>query len=293
MVPHDVAVRQRQTLGMDDQTIAISHGCWSAGLGHHDGRLSVRWLRRDGADLLAPEGCPLIGPWFGRLRGHGYDHDGLVVDLDPADPHLDHDEVGRPLHGLRTDRSDWTIGAAGPARAIASTTAWTGPTFPFSHRIVVTATLSDAGLEVATTLLVHEDARIAVPVGFAWHPYLVVGDDAPETWRISLPFLDQVVLEDLLPTGTTVPTAPEVEALRARDDCFVAQVGQSATITGATSRTTIDLVEGFGWAMVWSPQAGGFLCIEPMAGPLLALDGDPDTIEIPPGHQLDTMFRIH
>lgn len=276
---------------MDVEPLSICHGSWSAGLGHHDGRLSVRWLRRGDVDLLGPEGCPLIGPWFGRLRDHRIAFDGVTVDLDPGDPRIDHDDLGRPLHGLRTGPDDWHLFSPDPSRALASSTGLSGPAFPFPHEISVEVALTTAGLEVTTTLT--PTGSRAVPVAFGWHPYLVAGGADPERWSVHLPFDRQVVLADLLATSQTASADLVEDIVRPRDDCFFAREGDTARIEGPTSATAIELTSGYGWAMVWSPERSDFICIEPMAGPLLALEEPSEAIVVSPGENFRCTFRIH
>jgi len=275
---------------MADGPISISHGPWSAGLGHHDGRLSVRWLRRGDIDLLGPEGCPLIGPWFGRLRDHTIAFHDVTVDLDPDDPLVDHDDLDRPLHGLRTGPEDWHLTSPDPSRAVASTTGLSGPAFPFPHEIVAEACVSDAGLEVITTLT--PTGPRPVPVAFGWHPYLVADGADPDRWSVRLPFVRQVVLADLLATSQTATVEPAEDVVRPRDDCFLAKSGDTARIVGPTAATEIELASGYGWAMVWSPEGADFVCVEPMAGPLLALEEPSDAIVVSPGGSFQCTFRI-
>jgi aldose 1-epimerase len=275
---------------MADGPLSISHGPWSAGLGHHDGRLSVRWLRRGGVDLLSPEGCPLVGPWFGRLRDHRIAFHGVVADLDPDDPRIEHDDLGRPLHGLRTRPEDWHLSSPDPSRALASTTGLSGPAFPFPHEIVVEASVSEAGLEVTTAL--SPTGSLPVPVAFGWHPYLVAGGGDPGRWTVRLPFDRQVVLADLLPTSQTATVELAEDVVRPRDDCYLARPGDSAMIVGSTGSTEIELASGYGWAMVWSPEGADFVCVEPMAGPLLALEESSGATVVAPGGSFRCTFRI-
>ena len=275
---------------METMSIEIAHEGWSAGVGHVDGRLSIPWLRHLGIDRLGPEGCPLVAPWFGRLDRHGYEVLGRSVTLDERDPRLDHDAEGRPLHGLRTFESDWVIERSDAATITATTTALAGPAFPFPHELRVTVHLSRDGLTLTTVL--KAGMQGPVPGGFGWHPYLVAGDDPVDRWTVDLPFVEQVVLDRLLPDGTTVAVDLVPTRMRSRDDCFVARPGAVAEVVGPSTTTTLTLVEGFGWAMVWSPNDAAFVCVEPMAGPLLALCDHSSGPVVPAGRRHSATFTL-
>ena len=275
---------------METTSIEIAHEGWSAGVSHVDGRLSIPWLRHLGIDRLGPEGCPLVAPWFGRLDRHGYEVLGRTVTLEDQDPRLDHDAEGRPLHGLRTLASDWVIERAGATTVTATTAALASPAFPFPHEMRITVQLSGAGLTLTTVLEAGREGP--VPVGFGWHPYLVAGDDPVELWDVDLPFVEQAILHDLLPTASTRRVVPTATRVGPRDDCFLVEPGATARVVGPTTTTSIDLTEGYRWAMVWSPGNAGFICVEPMAGPLLALRDDSGGPVVPPGGRHSATFTL-
>lgn len=267
----------------------LATGPWSAVLAHRGGRLSITSLQRDGADLLAPDGCPLIAPWFGRLPSHRISCLGRQAELDPADPELDHDEDGRPLHGQRSPEGAWRIERRSGRSAEASTDALSGSRFPFPHRLTAEVALGPLGLEVTTRLEAGPEGP--VPAAFAWHPYLVA-DGSPSSWRLELPFREQLELVDLLPTGASTMRGPSSEPIAPRDDCFAAEAGDVASLVGEASRTSLSFGPGYGWAMVWSPPNAGFACVEPMAGPLLSVASDDPAVVVPAGGELVASFAI-
>ena len=141
-----------------------------------------------------------------------------------------------------------------------------------------------------TTLRAGPDRE--VPVGFGWHPYLVAGSDPVDTWCIELPFEEQVVLQDRLPIGASIEVAPAFDVVRERDDCFVARSGQTCDVRSPTTTTSISFDQGFGWAMVWSPEGAPFICIEPIAGPLLSLRDGSAAPVIPAGGRFSAGFTL-
>lgn len=251
--------------------VISGHG-YEAEIAEVDGLVSLIALRHLGTELLASPGAPLITPWLGRLSSqrHVVDGEALVIG-DEKDrvfserrPTLD--ERGRPLHGLSGGEGWWRLESS-DAQAVAVATFDPHPAFPFAHRIEATFTLDAVGLHVDTAL--HATGDVDVPVAFGWHPYLAAPADLAVPVEVYLPFTTACLLTDLLPSGVE----QDVEAGWLRDpvmdEHWRVVSGMRAAVRSAVGEISMEFTRGFGWAMTWVPAAdAGFVCIEPMAGPL-------------------------
>ena len=76
--------------------------------------------------------------------------------------------------------------------------------FPFRHDLRYEASLQGGRLEIAVT--VHACGQDTVPVAFGFHPYLSLPGTPRERWRVELPAMRTLVLDD-----HQIPTAPGKE----------------------------------------------------------------------------------
>ncbi len=250
---------------------AAAHG-YEAEIGEVDGRLCVLALTHHGVDLLGVQGAPLMTPWLGRLSGRrqrvgGHD---LTIDVagvgDPSQRHVEFDPLGRALHGLCGGAGAWRMEQTG-AEVHAEAQFAPHPAFPFAHRMVVKLALREDGLLVDT--VVHAEGDVGVPVAFGWHPYLAAPLTTTEQVEVFLPFTTSCLLDDLLPTGEERGVSPRWVADPVMDHHWRVEPDMVAVVRSAVGDTVVRFGDGFGWAMTWVPRSGaGFVCIEPMAGPL-------------------------
>jgi galactose mutarotase-like enzyme len=242
-------------------------------------RPTVTSLTRDGIELLAPEGCPFISPWFGRLPTTTYDWSGKSVDLVGLESV--HISSGMPLHGVTG--LEWVVSSLTSATATLHTSDLTTPGFPFPHRFVLHARLSPSGLHLTASLENHGPTEI--PAAFAWHPYFP-GD----TVQAFGAFGEEWVLENGIPTGevrhhdrAVVPRTP-VDALWA--------VSQNAefTVTAPGRDLHLVLIKGFNFVVSWVPDDSSRFCLEPLVAtpsPFIA-----PSVLIAPSAHYDTEFVI-
>lgn len=232
------------------------------------GTLSCRSLLREGVELLAGPGAPLVLPWMGRLSSGVFEVAGERVDLTGAAA-LTLDDGGRPLHGLPVAPRRWAVQPTGASVLVAGVEPDFGTAFPVPQRVRVEARVSDHGLTVRTALEATGPGE--VPVALGWHPYLRAPGATASAGGVALfvPFTVACELDDLLPTGVERAVAPGWVRDPVLDHHWRASPGDEAVVRSGDLEVRLRFGGGYGWAMTWCPAAdAGFVCVEPMAGPL-------------------------
>jgi aldose 1-epimerase len=281
-------------------------------------------LRHRGEELLArvddleeaaargsTGGIPLLHPWANRLAGPEYATAGRPVRLDTGSPLLHLDAGGLPIHGVPWSRLAWEVTDLGD-RAIEAALDFSAPelldVFPFPHRLEKQVTLDGAGLAIRTTLIAS--AGSAVPVSFGYHPYLTLPGAPRSEWRVELPAMVRLLLDEHgIPTGEQERFPGLAGPLdRDYDDGFAcaadsrAQRGHvqasdprtcpSFALEGAGRRIDVTFLEGYPYAQVFAPPGAGFVCIEPMTAPTNALRSGAGLRIVEPGGSFTAAFRI-
>ncbi len=255
---------------------------------------------RHGLDSYAQRGAtmgiPLLYPWANRLAGFGYEVAGHHVELPEASPLLARDPAGLPIHGVLPDKLRWQLSATTTA-AIAATLRWEAPEllelFPFPHLLEYAASVDDRALTIAVT--VHAGAASPVPVSFGFHPYLALPPAARARAEVDLPVTERLLLDArMIPTGERAPFAAGRRPLGSRDwdEAFAGlEPPASAAVLDGEERTEVELLEGYRYLQLYSPQDAGFVCIEPMTAPANAL-GRGQAPLLDPGESLRASFRV-
>src|SRR5262249_19059529 len=184
------------------------HGMLGASLRHR----GVEMLRRiedlDGAAAKgSTAGIPLLHPWANRLAETRYHAAGREVNLDPSSPLLHLDAHGLPMHGVPWSQLVWEVTASAPDR-LAAQLEWNRSdllaVFPFRHRLELTVMLRPDGLTLETTLAAGADG--GVPISFGCHPYFGIGNLPRAQWRLALPAMRRLRLDERgIPTGEEEP----------------------------------------------------------------------------------------
>jgi galactose mutarotase-like enzyme len=237
-------------------------------------------------------GIPLLYPWANRLSATTYDADGTTVTLAPHSYGVRYDNNGLPIHGLLAAYPGWRSEQVSPQKLTAELDFGAHKelrdSFPFPHRVEVTAELSDRALTVSTT--VTPTADTAVPLVYGYHPYLQLPGVPRAEWQIELPALRHLALDDTgIPTGATTESPATAQPLgdKVFDDGFD-QVADGAvfSVSGGGRRLEVRFEQGYPAAQVFAPAAEEVICFEPMAAPTDALrrggyrsarPGEPDT----------------
>ena len=252
-------------------------------------------------------GLPILAPWSNRLSSPRYRVGRVDVDLTPAlaAGRLHVDDNGLPIHGLLAGRSRWSVVGTGVRRGVPWLRCWIdvdAPAFPFPHRLDVEARLRDAQgeakLEVVTTLT--PTGRRAVPVGFGWHPYLRVPGTPRSRWRLRVPAMTHLALDERgIPTGavTSEKHADAPIGRRRFDDLYALApaargAGRRLAFIGEDGRSVaLECDESYPNAQVWVPAGHNFAALEPMTAPTNALVTGAAP-RVAPGDAFDATFAL-
>jgi len=262
-------------------------------------------LNDDGVELLGQRrgldayvsagktmGIPLLYPWANRLSAKTYDVDGETITLAPDAYGVRVDENGLPIHGLLAAYPGWRVRQVSDQRLIAEMDFGADDellaSFPFPHLLEMAVELSERTLTVSTTVTPTTDKP--VPVVYGYHPYLQLPDVPKSEWRIEMPAMRHLELDNTgIPTGATTERPATAEPLggNAFDDGFD-QVADDAifAVSGGGHRLEVRFERGYPAAQVFAPTAETVVCFEPMTAPTDALrrggyrsarPGEPDT----------------
>jgi aldose 1-epimerase len=274
-----------------------------------------RSLRHRGEELLAQNrgveayvergktmGIPLLYPWANRLAGFGY----TIGEREVAVPHdttrVALDDHGLPIHGVIGGRLAWelTSASAEGGQALTATLSWSESrselfeVFPFRHDLCYQASLADGRLEIAVT--VDACGEDTVPVSFGFHPYLSLPQISRERWRVTLPAMRSLVLDERqIPVGSGEKLSAQQFELAARqfDDGFDALPARAGfAVEAGSRRIALELLEGYPCAQVYAPRTGQFICFEPMTAPANALCSGAGLRLLAPGESHRAVFTV-
>jgi aldose 1-epimerase len=275
------------------------HGMLGASLRHKGLEILRRVEDLEAAAVKgSTAGIPLLYPWANRLADFRYRVAEREVVLDPSSPLLHFDEHGLPMHGV-----PWSLLVWEPTEArqdfLAARLEWTRSdllaVFPFRHRLEMAATLHPDGLTIETTLVAGPGGP--VPVSFGFHPYFGLPDVPRAQWRLELPAMRRLVLDQ-----REIPTGEEesFDGLDAQlgelafDDGFALMNEQTwFSVAGLGRRIAVELLEGYPYAQVFAPKNKDYIAFEPMTAPTSALTSGRGLRLVKAGEQFRAVFRIH
>ena len=229
----------------------------------------------------ATMGIPLLHPWANRLGSERFRVGGREVALEGATLPMLRDDTGLPIHGLLSGVAGWRVirhepvpgGAALAATLDFAADARRIAAFPFAHELVYEATLVDATLEIAVTVIAGPDCVVPISLGF--HPYLRLPSVARRDWVIDAPVDERVVLDGRrLPNGRREPAAVAGGRLGARtfDDEYLAPRERAPfTLRGGGRRIALAVESGYRYAQIFAPPDDDVIAFEPMTAPTNAL----------------------
>jgi aldose 1-epimerase len=247
-------------------------------------------------------GIPLLHPWANRLSARRFTVAGRDVDLDLHPELVGVDANGLPIHGLLAGAPGWHVhrDEERPDGAVLDGSFEFGAdprllaAFPFEHELRIQAVLSGKTLRISTTLRATGDA--AVPVSFGYHPYLRIPGVPREQWRIEIPVMERLELnEEMLPTGRHEPATIEPGLLGERtfDDAFVApRAPANMEISGGDRRIAVAFESGYPYAQVYAPADDPVIALEPMTAPENALVSGAGLPLVSPGESYEAVFSI-
>jgi len=240
-------------------------------------------------------GIPLLYPWANRLAGARYRAAGREVEFDAESPLLHCDDHGLPIHGVKWGMLQWKVVEAQADRLVGRLD-WSAPellaVFPFRHAVEMTATLRPGDLTIETKV----EAVDAVPVSFGFHPYFGLAGVSRAEWRLELPAMRKVVLDE-----RGIPAGRE-EAFERFDGVLgelsfdtgfrVLEEQPRFVLSGGGRRITVEFLENFPYAQVFAPKGKEFVALEPMTAPTNALVSGEGLRVVEAGKEFRASFRI-
>lgn len=222
-------------------------------------------------------GIPLLYPWANRLSDDHYDVDGGRVTLTDGAGGVRFDSPRVPIHGVLAAYPGWEVieRTDDVLTAVLDYAARPGllASFPFPHRLTQRVTLAERTLTVETTVVAT--AAAAVPLCFGYHPYFVIPGVPRAEWRLTLPAMRHLPVDDRgLPTGAHAPFDGRSAALgdTVYDDGFDGlPAGATFALEGGDRRVEVRFEEGYPATQVFAPASDDVVAIEPMTAPTDAL----------------------
>ncbi|MEA2358697.1 MAG: aldose 1-epimerase [Solirubrobacteraceae bacterium] len=242
-------------------------------------------------------GIPLLYPWANRLAAWSYRVGDVEVALDPESPVVRREEHDLPIHGVLGGSPYWE--AAVTAAGLAAELDFGAhpellAAFPFPHRLRLDVELRDRALTLRTTIVAG--AQRPVPVAFGFHPYLRLPGVPRERWRVELPAMRHLELDERkIPTGASTAAGAWAGELGARtfDDGYAdVAPGAAFVLAGGGRRIAVRLEHGYPAAQVFAPPTEDVVCFEPMAAPTDALVSGQGLVLVPPGERHEATFSI-
>ena len=244
-------------------------------------RRGLEEYKRSGSTM----GIPLLHPWANRLGAATYAFGGREVKVEGSRV----DERGLPIHGLLAALRGWETVEQSETRLVAGRDVRGLASFPFDHRISLSASLESDRLRIETTLTAFD---VPVPVCFGHHPYLQLPDVPRAEWEIAAPVRERLLLDDRgIPTGDREPAGDLDGPLGTRtlDDAFTAGDGVFA-VSGGGRTIQVAFEQGYPYAQIFAPDNLDAVCFEPMTAPADALRHAPDAVA--PGTSFTAAFSV-
>ena len=233
-------------------------------------------------------GVPFLGPWIDKLDEQAFFANGRRHAFDMQ---LGNVRGEMPGHGFITTTDRWNLvevkADADGAWATSRLDFYRQPMWikqwPFAHTIEMTHRLRGGVLEVETVIVNMSAEPMPIAIGF--HPYFQLTDSPRNAWTLSVGARTHWLLtSNTVPTGETEPIErffpmPQSAALvdYGLDDVFTelvrdAQGRATIAVSGKSQRLEIGLGPNYRAVTIWSPKDRPFICIEPTAGIINALN---------------------
>jgi aldose 1-epimerase len=242
-------------------------------------------------------GIPLLYPWANRLAGPHYRAAGREVNLDLSSPLLHLDNHGLPMHGVSWSLLAWKVTEA-RQDFLAARLDWSSSDllaiFPFRHKLEMAATLRLDSLTIETVLIAAGDGP--VPVSFGFHPYFGLPELPRSEWRLELPVMRRLLLDQRgIPTGgeeTFDGFDARLKDVHFDDGFGLLKEQSSFVIEGAGRRITVEFLTGYPYVQVFAPKDKDYIALEPMTAPTNALTNGHGLRLVKAGEQFRALFRI-
>ena len=274
----------------------------------------IRSYRIDDRDVLEPypldavcdgaHGAPLI-PWPNRLADGRYEWDGSAHQVALTEP-----ENYNAIHGFLRWRS-WRAAERHPSRIVMATRLHQMTGWPFTLDVRIEYSLSDDGLEVATTATNIGD--VSCPFAMGQHPYLAPASGRIDECELQLDGAIRIETDPdrQLPTGQVPVSGTEYDFQSPRqidtqtiDFAFTDLARDSAgrawvrLASPDGSRVQLWVDEGFPYLEVFTgdtleePRRRTGLGVEPMTCPPNGLQTGEDLIRLEPGGSVTRRWGV-
>ncbi len=227
-------------------------------------------------------------PWGNRIKNGQYTFEGTAYQL-PIN------EVPRQnaLHGFVYYAPFQVITAEATANEAILTLGYTykGGYFgyPFPFQLSIQHTLSAQGLTLTYTI--ENTGESNMPVSLGWHPYFSIEGESKSDWTIAFPSTHQYLLdEQMCPIDRFEQNyATGVDLATVSLDAVFA-VTQQPTVEAVLSSKKQDIAihlwqeaasEQFNYTIVYTPDSGQCVAIEPMTAPTNAFNSTESLWTIP------------
>jgi galactose mutarotase-like enzyme len=245
-------------------------------------------------------GIPFLHPWANRLSRDTFTIAGLPVELPRDDPRVRRDPGGLAIHGL-LGPTPWWAARAPTTSTLHAELEFGRPEwlelFPFPHRLITAAVLTDTSLTITTT--VRPTGIAPVPVAFGYHPYLQLPGTPRADWHVELPVMTPLTAgPDGIPNGRGPRRAASAGPLGSDvyDDGFVdLELGARFAVSdpgGEGRRIEVTFDAGYPAAQVFAPATDDVICFEPMTAPTDALVSGDGLRIVAPGSTFSAVFSI-
>jgi aldose 1-epimerase len=241
-------------------------------------------------------GIPILYPWANRLSQFEFDVAGKRTLLDRSSPLLHLDQNGLPNHGVPWSNLEWQVQHIQPDQMIAGLN-WNTPDllqiFPFEHTVEMNVAVESNALKIITQVTAGDSK---VPISFGFHPYVGIPNLNRSLWRLKLPRMKKLVLDDRqIPTGDTKEFAgfdAELGTSEFDDGFELIDLQSKFSIEGNGWKISTQLQSGYAHAQVFAPRDKDFIALEPMTSPANALVSGRNLRILEPGETFSASFAI-
>ena len=256
------------------------------------------------AEMAAAGRGQVLIPWPNRIDAGAYEFDGRRHQLPLTEP-----AARNAIHGL-VRWAGWSVGLRETDRVVMTHELHPQPGYPFSLSLSIEYSISDAGLQVATTATNAGGERC--PYGCGAHPYLTVGSEKVDTATLRAPGATVLEADERgIPTGAGPVEGTEYDFRRGkpigtttldnaytdleRDDDGLARVELRNSDDG--TRVSLWLDAGYPYLTLFTGDtqpsvARRSLAVEPLSCPPNAFRSGESLIVLEPGESHTSTWGI-
>lgn len=192
-------------------------------------------------------------PWPNRIRDGRYTFDGVEQQLALTEP-TRHNAIHGLVRHVAWDLMDFTGDSVSQRVRVYPQPGWAS-----ALEATITHTLGPDGLEVKVSAT--NIGAVAVPFGYAAHPYFTVGEEVVDDIVLKLPAASYLEVDDRLLPVAVRPVEGLVEDFRTPHALGTANLDTALTdlTRDADGRARVTLALGDRYAEMWADEAFGWL----------------------------------